>query len=182
MFKNKLLVLSLIILSLLAGIFLFSFSSSVETFAQRIIRSTTQFETNWQYCAITRINVINPPPDRLDIFIGSVQIDYFAYTFNKITVKESYIKNECITYELNYAEFLQETGLKPSQQAQQLASSRAADLALAKAMHKLGSGGWEMIGRSFANVNFETMDGNSEYKTSMYFKKLAAQRQINSQQ
>jgi hypothetical protein len=37
-------------------------------------------------------------------------------------VKESYVQNECIKHELNYAEFLQEKGLKNNAQAQVLAS------------------------------------------------------------
>lgn len=182
MFKSKLFVLLLAALSFLAGICLFSFSPGIQTFAQRIIRSNTQFENNWQYSAITRISVVNPPQDRLDKFVGNVQINYFVYTYDRMVAKESYIKTECVTHELNYAEFLQENNLRINAQSQQLASSKAADLALAKAITKLGATGWEMIGRSFANVNFETLDGNAEYKNSLYFRRLAAQRQINSQQ
>jgi hypothetical protein len=92
------------------------------------------------------------------------------------------VKSECITHELNYAEFLQEEGLKNNIQSQAWASRRAADLALAKAMTRLGAGGWEMTGRSFANFNFETMDENAEYKNSLYFRRHAAQRQANLQQ
>ena len=62
MLKNKLFVLSLAAASFLAGILLISFSPSIETFAQRIIKSTTQYENVWQYCAITRISVDNRRP------------------------------------------------------------------------------------------------------------------------
>jgi len=180
--KNKLLVLALVALSFLGGISLVTFSPGVQTFAQRIIKISTQFENNWQYCVITRVRTENPPQDRLDKFTGSVFISYFVYSYDRVTVKESFVKTECITHELSYAEFLQETGLKNNTQAQQLASSRAADLALAKAMTRLGSTGWEMVGRNFANVNFETLDGNSEYKNSLYFRRHLAQRQFNAQQ
>jgi hypothetical protein len=182
MWKNKFFVLSIAASSFLAGILLISFSPSVETFAQRIIKSSTQFENNWQYCVITRVKVDNPPQDRLDKFTGNIYINYFYYTYDRTTVKESYVKTECVTHELNYPEFLQDNGLKNSPQAQLIASSRAADLALAKAMTRLGSSGWEMIGRSFANVNFETLDGNADYKHSLYFRRLINQRQVNSQQ
>ena len=187
MLKNKLSVSLLVAAGFLAGILLISFSPSVETFAQRIIKSVTQFENNWQYCAITRINVINPPPDRLVNFVGNVEITYFIYTYDRMTVKESYTRTEGVTHEMNYAEFLQERNLKNNAQAQTLASQRAADLALAKAMVKLGGGGWEMTGRTFANFNFEGTvgnfaDGNSEYKNSLYFRRLTAQKQTNSPQ
>jgi len=183
MLKNKLLVLSLVTASFLAGILCIRFSPSIETFAQRVFKNTVQYENYWKYCAITHINVENPPPNYPDKFVGSVTIDYFARTFNKTTVKDDFVQNECIKHELNYAEFLQETGLKNNAQSQALASRKAADLALAKAMDKLGSGGWEMTGRSFANFNFETLDGgNTEYKQALYFRKHFAQRQTNSQQ
>lgn len=182
MLKNKLFVLSLVAASFLAGILLISFSPSIETFAQRIIKSTTQYENVWQYCAITRISVDNPPPNNLVKFVGNVQVDYFIYSYDRMIVKESYVQNERIKHELNYAEFLQEKGLKNNVQAQALASQRAADLALAKAMVKLGSGGWEMTGRSFANFNFEALEGNTEYKNSLYFRRHIAQRQTNAPQ
>jgi hypothetical protein len=182
MFKNKLFVLLLIGISFLAGIFLFSFSPNIQTIAQRLTRTTTQFENNWEYCVITRIHVSNPPPDQMITFTGNVTINYFSYSYDSITTKKSYVKSECISNELNYAEFLQEKGLKNTPQAQQLASSKAADLALAKAMYVLGTRGWEVIGRNFVNFNFETMDGNSEYKHSIYLRKFASQRQASSQQ
>ncbi len=182
MLKNKFVVLPLVAAGFLAGILLTSFSPSVETFAQRIIKSVTQYENVWQYCAITRINVVNPPPDRLVNYVGNVEITYFIYTYDRMISKESYIKTECVTHEMNYTEFLQERNLKNNAQAQALASQRAADLALAKAMTKLGSGGWEMTGRTFANFNFETSEGNSEYKNSLYFRRHAAQRQTNTPQ
>lgn len=182
MSKNKLFVLLIVALSFGGGIFLISFSPGVYTFAQRIVKSATQFENNWQYCVITTVKTENPPPDRLDKFVGNVYINYFVYSYDRVTVKESYIRTECITHELSYAEFLQESGLRNNPQAQSLASERAADLALAKAMTKLGSAGWEMVGRNFANVNFQTMSGNSEYKNSLFFRRHLAQRQINSQQ
>lgn len=181
MFKNKFVVLSLVALSFLAGILLFSFSPNIETFAQRVLRSNTLYENNWQYCAITRINVVNPPPDRLDEFVGAVTIDYFEYSKDRVTLKESYVRSECLFEKLNYAEFLQDNSLKHSPRAQQLASSKTADLALARAMTKLGGSGWEMVGRNFANVNFETLDGNANYKNALYFRKLVSQKQTNSQ-
>lgn len=180
MLKNKLLVLSLVAVSFLAGVLLFNFSSSIETFAQRIIKSTIQYENYWKYCAITRVTVENPPPNFPDKFVGVVYIDYFAYSFDKTTVKDNFVENECIKHELNYAEFLQENGLRNNPQSAALANRRAADLALAKAMSKLGSNGWEMTGRSFAEFNFETLEGNSDYKQSVFFRKHFAQRQTNS--
>ncbi len=181
MLKNKFVVLSLIAAGFFAGI-LINFSPSIETFAQRVIKSTTQFENNWQYAAITRISVENPPPNNLVTFTGAVEINYFFFTYNQIIAKESYVKSERVKHELNYAEFLQERNLRNNQQSQVLASQRAADLALAKAMTKLGSSGWEMTGRSFANFNFETLDASSEYKNSVYFRKHFAQRQTNVNQ
>lgn len=182
MSKSKLAILLIVVLSFFGGVLLVSFSPGVETFAQRVLRNSTQFENNWQYCVITRIRTENPPQDRLDKFTGSVFINYFVYSYDRIALKESYVQTECIKHELSYAEFLQENNLKNNLQAQQMASSRAADLALAKAMNKLGTTGWEMVGRSFANVSFETLDGNSEYKNSLYFRKHLAQRQLNAQQ
>lgn len=182
MLKNKLVVTLLIAAGFLAGVLLVSFSPSIETFAQRIIKSTTQYDNVWNYCAVTRIHVVNPPPDRLDKFIGNIEITYFVYTYDRMIVKESYTKTECVTHEMNYAEFLQERNLRNNQQAQTLASQRAADLALAKAMTKLGSGGWELTGRAFANFNFETLEGNSEYKNSLFFRRHAAQRQTTAPQ
>jgi len=179
MLKNKFVVLSLVTGGFLAGILFIGFSPNIETFAQRVIRSVTNFENNWQYCTITRIAVENPPPNAPVTFTGNVQISYFFYTYDRAVSKESYVKEECVKHELNYAEFLQENGLKNNQQSQVLASQKAADLALAKAMWKLGSGGWEMTGRSFANFNFETLDANSPYKNSLYFRKHIAQRQTN---
>ena len=174
-------VLSLVALSFLAGILLISFSPNIEIFAQRVLRSNTQYENNWQYCAITRINVVNPPPDRLDEFVGQVTVDYFDYSKDRVTLKESYVRSQCFTEKMNYAEFLQDNGLKHNQQSQQIASSKAADLALARAMTRLGESGWEMVGRNFANVNFETINGNANYKNALYFKKLTSQKQVNSQ-
>jgi len=36
-----------------------------------------------------------------------------------------------------------------------------------------------MTGGSFANFNFEALEGNSEYKNSLYFRRHAAQKQTN---
>ena len=177
MSKTKIIVLAIAASVLLSGIFLFGFSPDFQAIAQRVIRTNTQIENNWQYAAITRIYVNNPPPDRLDKFVGNVQITYFYYSNDRVTTRESFVKTECIAHELYYAEFLQESNFKNSPQAQETASSRAADLALAKAMYKLGSQGWEISGRNFGNFDFETLNQNSEFKNALYFRRLAATRE-----
>lgn len=177
MSKTKIIVLAIAAGVFLSGIFLFGFSSDFQAVAQRMIRTGKQIENNWQYSAITRIYVNNPPPDRLDKFVGNVEITYFYYSNDRVTTRESFVKTECIAHELYYAEFLQESSFKNSPQAQTAASARAADLALAKAMHKLGAQGWEVSGRNFGNFDFETLNQNSEYKNALYFKRLAGTRE-----
>lgn len=177
MSKTKIVVLAIAAGVFLSGIFLFGFSPDFRAVAQRMIRTNTQIENNWHYSAITRIYVNNPPPDRLDKFVGNVEITYFFHTYDRVTTRDSFVKTECIQHELYYAEFLGEGNFKNSPQAQAAASSRAADLALAKAMYKLGSQGWEISGRNFGNFYFETLNQNSEYKNALYFRRLAGTRE-----
>lgn len=180
MTKKKIIVLSAAGV-FLVSIFLLGFSSDFRAFAQRIISTQTQIENHWQYSAITAVYVHNPPADRLDKFVGNVDITYFTYSYDRVTTRESFVKTECITHELYYAEFLGEFGLKNSPQTQAAASARAADLALAKAMHKLGAQGWEISGRNFAEFNFEALNQNTQYKNATYFKRLAGKRESINQ-
>lgn len=165
----------------MVSISLLGFSSDFRAIAQRIIRTHTQIENYWQYSAITAIYVQNPPADRLDKFVGNVEITYFNYTYDRVTTRESFVKTECVTHEVYYAEFLGEFGLRNTPQSQAAASARAADLALAKAMHKLGSQGWEISGRNFADFNFEALNQNTQYKNATYFKRLTGTKEAIDQ-
>jgi hypothetical protein len=177
MTKKKIIVFAAVG-AFLSGAVLFGINSDFSAIAQRIIRSTKQIENNWQYAAITRIYVNNPPANQPDKFIGNVEITYFSYNYDRVTTKQTFVKTECISNELNYAEFLSEFGYtKDTPQSQAAASARASDLALAKAMFTLGGRGWEITGRNFANFDFEALNPNTQYKHALYFRKLTGTKE-----
>lgn len=157
----------LIITVLVTGGFLFGvlFSDRMETQKAAAARSA-----KWQYCAISQLSAPQAQPDRFDRFIGTVEISYFQQYKSKNDI-EKFILKETITSELSYGEFLQETGMAENFQSRQAASLRASEVAFAKALGKLGNDGWEIVGDSFKNFNFTNINGETQLKNSVYFKR-----------
>ncbi|MBC7797512.1 MAG: hypothetical protein H7Z37_11620 [Pyrinomonadaceae bacterium] len=157
----------LIITVLVTGGFLFGilFSDKMETQKAVAARSA-----KWQYCSMSQPYAPQAQLDRIDRFIGTVEVIYFQQYRNKNEV-EKFIHREIITSELSYGEFLQENGMAENFQSRQAASLRASELAFAKALGKLGNDGWEIVGDSFKNFNFTNAQVETHLKSSVYFKR-----------
>jgi hypothetical protein len=128
-------------------------------------------QIQWEYVAITFTNV--PFSSENQPFITAIA--------NVCFFQSNGCRNEEIKAELGYAKFLQDFRLENTNSSKNLAYNRARELAYTKAIARLGSEGWEMIGQP--SVNFDTYildiqgnyiisQGSKEIKPNIYFKRV----------
>ena len=148
---------------LLAGFFAFSFYSP--SAAQK------KNQNQWEYAVITYTTV--PFSSENQPFITGVA--------NVCFLQQNGCRNEEIKAELVYAKFLQDFRLENIFSSKNLGNNRARELAFTKAVARLGSEGWEMMGEPsviFDNYildpqgNYSISQGNKEIKPNIYFKRM----------
>jgi hypothetical protein len=143
---------------------------NAQTTVQRIYQKVFAFNSKVEYCAITRVYAQSPPLERLDLFIGYVEITYFERRYDNTISKNYYSKKITVSEELVYGDFMQTSsvpGSKPQDiENRKAASARAIDLAMSKAMVELGEQGWEMVGSSFRTYNFENFENGKAVSTT----------------
>jgi hypothetical protein len=148
---------------LVAGFFAFSFRSPSS--AQR------KQQNQWEYAAITYTTV--PFNSENQPFITAVA--------NVCFLQQNGCRNEEIKAELVYAKFLQDFRLENTFSSKNLGNNRARELVFTKAVARLGSEGWEMMGEPSVNFDNYILDaqgsyaislGNKEIKPNIYFKRM----------
>lgn len=89
-------------------------------------------------------------------------------------------RNEEVRAEINYSRFFQDARLENTERSRTLAERRAAEIAFAKAMAKLGLDGWEMVSSpelQFDNYvpsgpnSFRVEQGEKQRAPDIYFKR-----------
>lgn len=148
---------------LICGIFAFFIYSP--SLAQK------KFQNRWEYAAITFTNVPfsseNQPVVTAVAYVCFLQLNG--------------CQNEEIKAELAYSKFLQDFRLENTNNSKNLAFNRARELAYIKAIAKLGSEGWEIIGQPSINLDnyildsqgsYAVLQSNKEIKPNIYFKRM----------
>jgi hypothetical protein len=150
------------------GIAFFFISSKIFDVSTVAQKNTS---VQWEYCAITAA-YIPAGSENQPVINGAVNVCYLQTTG---------CKNEEIKSELAFTKFLQEFRQENTEYAKTLAYNRAKDLALSRAVAKLGAEGWEMTNQptfKFDNYiqnsqgNFTVVQGSKETKSDIYFKRL----------
>lgn len=89
-------------------------------------------------------------------------------------------RNEEVRAEVNYSRFFQDTRLENTERSRALAERRAAEIAFAKAVSRLGQEGWEMVSTpelQFDNYissgpnSFRVEQADRQRKPDIYFKR-----------
>lgn len=128
-------------------------------------------QNQWEYAALTYTTI--PFSSENQPFITAVA--------NVCFLQSTGCRNDEVKAELVYARFLQDFRLENSGGAKILAYNRARELAYTKAIAKLGSEGWEIIGQPPVNFDSYILDiqgnyvitpGNKEIKPNVYFKRI----------
>lgn len=168
--KKRLVVFAYLCLAVVfVGLF-FIIYPNTQTTAQRALERIFNVGTRVEYCAITRVYAQSPPIERLDLFIGYVEITYFEYRYDRFTSKKTYSRRVTVSEELVYGDFMQTSavpGSKPQDvENRKAASAKVIDLAMARAMTELGEQGWEMVGSNFRTYNFENFENGKAVSTT----------------
>jgi hypothetical protein len=128
-------------------------------------------QNQWEYAAITFTSV--PFSSENQPFITAIA--------NVCFLQSSGCRNEEVKAELVFAKFLQDFRLENTNNSKNLAYNRARELAYTKAIAKLGSEGWEIIGQPSVNFDTYILDiqgnyiispGSKEIKPNIYFKRI----------
>jgi len=129
-----------IFLRLTIVLFLIALSTEAVTAQQRT-------KSGWEYCAITNSSGTTASSQPDVMANGMASVCYF---------QSGGCKRENFTVEFSLAEFAKSLNPRENPAAiMYAASDRAAEMALAKAIAKLGSDGWEMVGQGDFRFNVE---------------------------
>lgn len=130
-------ILGLFVLSVSIGLFSYNFKASAQN----------NYVAKWEYGTITKIYYLKPERNKINKIVGIVE-------FCELT--NSGCERREITHELDYPKYLKDAELQETYEARILASQKASEIAFQKALSRLGSTGWEMIGEP--NLEFTSVD------------------------
>lgn len=130
-----------------------------------------RFQNSWEYAAITFTTVP----------FSSENQSVITAIANVCFLQSSGCRNEEVKADLVLSKFLQDFRLENTNNSRNLAYNRAKELVYTKAIAKLGSEGWEIVGQPSVNFDSYILDiqgnyiissGSKEIKPNVYFKRM----------
>lgn len=121
-----------------------------------------KYQTQWEYAAVTFTNVP----------FSSENQPVITAIANVCFLQLNGCQNEEVKAELVYAKFLQDFRLENTNNSKNLAFNRARELAYTKALARLGSEGWEIVGQPSVNFDSYILDFQGNYVISPASKEI----------